>query len=109
MNIRDDDDLYVEISAARVLLKTLKNGMHDIPGHYDENGWFIPNDNTMTRSYFSNHFEEWHELVRAVFDKLDEAYTYLDEKLTPKEYKKAASPQADQSKGLTAQNTTGNG
>lgn len=85
MKITDDDELYVEVSAARVLLKVLNTGMRDITGHYDENGWFIPNDTTINKSYFSSHFDEWHELVRAVFDKLDEAYTYLDEKLIPKE------------------------
>ena len=82
MKIRDDDDLHVEIGSTRVLMRILNSAMYDISGHYDENNWFIPNNTTINRLYFDSHFDEWLELVRVIFGKLDEAYTYVDEKLS---------------------------
>ena len=108
-DIQNDDDLYIEIGAARVLMRTLTRGLCEIEGHEDEHGWFIPDDTTKNRYIFSEQFTEWMELTRAIFDKLDEADAYLTEKLCAPKNKKAANPHADQSKGLTANDTTGNG
>ena len=81
MKIAYDDELFAEITSARVLLRSVHNSMDDIGGSYDEHGWFIPMDaKTVCWKYC-----EWFEIIRAIFDKLDGAYDYLDEKLTPKE------------------------
>lgn len=81
MKITDDDELFAEITSARVLLRSVHNSMDDICGSYDEHGWFIPKDE---RSVCWKCCE-WFEIIRSIFDKLDSAYAYLDEKLTPKE------------------------
>lgn len=81
MKIQDDDDLYVAIESARTLLRAVHNSMEDIDGCYDEHGWFIPKyEKDVCWKYC-----EWLEIIRSIFDKMDDAYTYLDEKLTPKE------------------------
>lgn len=105
MLILNDDDLFSEITSARILLRAVNSSMGDISGDYDDRGWFIPRD-TETVCWKCC---EWLEIIRSISDKLDDAYTYLDQKLTPTEYKKAANPYADQSKGLTATETTGTG
>ena len=46
--------------------------------------------------------------TQLLFDLLEEQDNDISKYITI-QHKKAASPQADQSKGLTAQNTTGNG
>ena len=38
MKITDGDDLYIEISSARVLLSILTGSLGEISGHYDEHG-----------------------------------------------------------------------
>lgn len=81
MKLRDDDDLYAEIESARTLLRAVHNSMEDIDGSYDEHGWFIPKYGKVVCWKYC----EWLEIIRCVFDKLDDVYTYLDEKLTPKE------------------------
>ena len=83
MKITDGDDLYIEISSARVLLSILTGSLGEISGHYDEHGWFIPNDDTQNLNHFFYSFEKWMELVRVIFDKLDEAYSYLHHRRQP--------------------------
>ena len=102
MKIQDDDDLYVEIGAARVLVKALTRGIYEINGHEDEHGWFIPDDTTKNRHIFFDQFAEWMELIRVIFDKLDEADAYLADKLDVSCNKKASSAPTDQSEALNA-------
>ena len=92
MKITDGDDLYIEISSARVLLSILTGSLGEISGHYDEHGWFIPNDDTQNLNHFFYSFEKWMELVRVIFDKLDEAYSYLHNNLIPEKEKAPVSP-----------------
>lgn len=109
MKIRNDDDLSCEIGSARVLMKILLSKFDEIEGNYNEHGWFAPDESAKNLYMFLNNYEEWLELIRTVFDKLDEADAYLAEKMGVPYNKKAANPHADQSKGLTANTTTGNG
>ena len=109
MKIQNDDDLYIEIGAARVLMRTLTRGLYEIDGHEDEHGWFIPDDTTKNRYIFSEQFTEWMELTRAIFDKLDEADAYLTEKLCAPKNKKAANAPTNQSEALTATEAPANG
>ena len=92
MKITDEDELYIEISSARVLMCVLTESFGGISGHYDEHGWFIPNDDTQNLHHFFYSFEKWLELVHAIFDKLDEACSYLHNDLIPEKAKAPVSP-----------------
>ena len=109
MKIRDDDDLSCEIGSARVLMKILLGMLDEIDGHYNENGWFVPDESEKNLNIFLRGFDEQHELIRAIFDKLDEADAYLAEKMGVPYRKKASSAPTDQSEALNANTTTGSG
>lgn len=109
MKILDDDDLSCEIGSTRVLMKILLSKFDEIEGHYNEHGWFAPDESAKNLCMFLHNYEEWLELIRTVFDKLDEANAYLDEKLCAPKNKKASSAPTDQSEALNANTTTGSG
>ena len=102
MKITDDDELFAEIAAARVLLRSVNNDMLNITGSYDDHGWFIPKETEIIQWSFC----EWVEIIRAIFDKLDGTYTYLEEKLCPSIKKAPVSPTKETT---DANNTTENG
>ena len=79
MEITDDYELYCAIGEARVLLRSLNQGLSELNGHY-ENRWFIPDNTRDNQHIVATELETWIVLVSTMFDKLDRAYDYLDKK-----------------------------